>query len=146
MYRAFLSGNAEVDPSLDWYKNELGFFDFYVIPLATKLKECAAFGVTSEEYLMYAILNRREFELKGKEIVANYLSVYDDDDVDSHKSFGGDDDDDVHPISSDYESSDGYKEDVHLFSSDYESSDGYRSSDGHKDDEDDDNDSAIIEV
>ena len=79
MYQAFLSGLAEVDPSLEWYNNELAFFDFYVIPLATKLKDCNAFGVTSEEYLMYALLNRREWELKGKDIVKDYLSTYDDD-------------------------------------------------------------------
>lgn len=79
MYQAFMSGLAEVDPSLEWYNNELAFFDYYVIPLATKLKDCNAFGVTSEEYLMYALLNRREWELKGKDIVKEYLSTYDDD-------------------------------------------------------------------
>lgn len=38
---------------------ELGFFDNYVIPLAKKLKECGVFGVSSDEYLNYALENRR---------------------------------------------------------------------------------------
>jgi hypothetical protein len=28
---------------------EIGFFDFYIIPLAKKLKECGVFGVSSDE-------------------------------------------------------------------------------------------------
>jgi len=40
------------------YKGEIGFFDFYIIPLAKKLKECGVFGVSSDEYLNYATKNR----------------------------------------------------------------------------------------
>ena len=54
----------------------VGFFDFYIIPLANKLKECGVFGVASDEYLTYAQANRREWELKGKEIVAGYLERF----------------------------------------------------------------------
>ena len=49
-----------------------GFFDYYIIPLAKKLKECGVFGVSSDEYLNYATQNRQEWEIKGKEIVAEY--------------------------------------------------------------------------
>ena len=28
---------------------EIGFFDFYIIPLAKKLKDCGVFGVSSDE-------------------------------------------------------------------------------------------------
>ena len=73
MYKAYTSGRACTDPSLNWYQGELGFFDFYIIPLAKKLKECGVFGVASDEYLNYAEANRREWKLKGKEIVRNYL-------------------------------------------------------------------------
>jgi hypothetical protein len=31
--------------SLTWYKGESGVFDFHIIPLARKLKECGVFGV-----------------------------------------------------------------------------------------------------
>lgn len=51
------------------YQGELGFFDCYIIPLAKKLKDCGVFGVASDEYLNYAIQNRREWEVRGKEVV-----------------------------------------------------------------------------
>ena len=50
------------------------FFDNYVIPLARKLKECGVFGAASEECLRYAISNRKEWEAKGEDIVAQYLA------------------------------------------------------------------------
>uniref|UniRef100_A0A7S2V7Z9 PDEase domain-containing protein n=1 Tax=Entomoneis paludosa TaxID=265537 RepID=A0A7S2V7Z9_9STRA len=67
---AYQSGRSDEDPSKGWYQGEIGFFDFYIIPLAKKLKECGVFGVSSDEYLNYALENRREWEKKGKEIVA----------------------------------------------------------------------------
>jgi hypothetical protein len=51
MYSAYLEGRAEKNPADFWYDGEIGFFDFYVIPLAKKLKECGVFGVSSAEYL-----------------------------------------------------------------------------------------------
>ena len=79
MYKAYLDGRAGTDPSEKWYEGELGFFDFYIIPLAKKLKECGVFSVASDEYLNYAMTNRREWELKGREVVAGYLSKYNND-------------------------------------------------------------------
>jgi class 3 adenylate cyclase len=76
MYKAYLSGRADTDPSEGWYKGELGFFDFYIIPLAIKLKDCGVFGVASDEYLDYAIANRTEWEIKGKQIVQEYLMLH----------------------------------------------------------------------
>ena len=49
MYMAYKQGRAEKDPSKGWYESEIGFFDFYIIPLAKKLKDCGVFGVSSEE-------------------------------------------------------------------------------------------------
>jgi hypothetical protein len=76
MYQAYLSGRAETDPSLNWYEGELGFFDYYIFPLAQKLKQCGVFGVSSDEYLNYARANRREWEMRGKDMVDRYLSEY----------------------------------------------------------------------
>jgi class 3 adenylate cyclase len=76
MYEAYLNGRAEKDPSEFWYQGEIGFFDFYIIPLAKKLDECGVFGVSSNEYLSYATKNRKEWEDKGKEIVADMLEKY----------------------------------------------------------------------
>ena len=75
-YDAYKAGRAEKDPSQGWYEGELGFYDFYIIPLAKKLKECGVFGVASDEYLNYALANRQEWESKGKQVVEGYLSSY----------------------------------------------------------------------
>ena len=74
-YLAWQKGVAgEDDPSVGWYKGELGFFDFYIIPLARKLDRCGVFGVSYHEYLQYAISNRTEWEEKGEAIVKEMLS------------------------------------------------------------------------
>jgi hypothetical protein len=76
MYRAYAEGRADKDPSENWYQGELGFFDFYIVPLAEKLHECKVFGVSSDEFLIYATNNRAEWEIKGREIVAGYVEKY----------------------------------------------------------------------
>jgi hypothetical protein len=76
MYKAYVEGRAENDPTQSWYYGEIGFFDFYIIPLAQKLNECGVFGVSSDEYLNYATMNRNEWEKKGKDIVAGYVKKY----------------------------------------------------------------------
>ncbi|KAG7374978.1 adenylate/guanylate cyclase [Nitzschia inconspicua] len=68
-YQAYLDGRADSNPAKTWYKGELGFFDFYIIPLAKKLKECGVFGVSSDEYLSYALQNRKEWEERGEGLV-----------------------------------------------------------------------------
>jgi hypothetical protein len=69
MHRAYKAGRMAKDPSTFWYQGELGFFDNYVIPLAEKMKDCGVFGVSSDEYLNYALQNRNEWEQRGQEIV-----------------------------------------------------------------------------
>jgi hypothetical protein len=76
MWRAYKAGRAETNPADSWYRGELGFFDFYIIPLAKKLSDCGVFGVSSDENLMYAIENRREWELKGQEVVVMMVEKY----------------------------------------------------------------------
>lgn len=60
--------------------SKLFLFYFYIIPLAKKLKECGCFGVSCDEYLNYALANHKEWERKGKAIVAGYIGVYEDND------------------------------------------------------------------
>jgi hypothetical protein len=67
--------STQVDPSKGWYEHELAFFDTVVIPLARKLKECEIFGVASDEYLNYASANRRDWELKGRDVVEEHVRV-----------------------------------------------------------------------
>mmetsp|Transcript_12228 Transcript_12228/g.29141 ORF Transcript_12228/g.29141 Transcript_12228/m.29141 type:complete len:99 (+) Transcript_12228:59-355(+) len=75
-YAAYKAGRAAMDPSVNWYKGEIGFFDFYVIPLAKKLDSCGVFGVSSHEYLNYATANRDEWIREGESLVQEYLSMY----------------------------------------------------------------------
>jgi len=75
LYKAYRDGRSSKDPSEFWYEGELSFFDFYVIPLAEKLDDCGVFGVSSHEYLNYALENRREWERKGKNVVEELRST-----------------------------------------------------------------------
>lgn len=108
MYKAYLEGRADKDPSEFWYKgcvfpharfvpfmfsspldlmsflcfcfvsllySEIGFLDFYVIPLAKKLKDCGVFGVSSDEYLQYAVNNRNEWERKGEDALEDLIKL-----------------------------------------------------------------------
>jgi len=72
-YQAYKEGRADTDPSEGWYKGEMGFFDFYIIPLAKKLRECGVFGVSSDEYLNYAQKNRKEWEARGQEVLEEMI-------------------------------------------------------------------------
>ena len=76
MSLAYLVGRAEKDPVQFWYNGELGFFDFYIIPLAKKLSECGVFGVSSDEYLNYAMRNREEWERRGEEILQGMVKRF----------------------------------------------------------------------
>ena len=46
-----------------------------VIPLTRKLKECGVFGVSSDEYLNYALSNREEWEARGEDVVASLVAA-----------------------------------------------------------------------
>jgi hypothetical protein len=52
------------------------FFCLVQIPLAKKLKECGVFGVSCDEYLNYAVTNRKEWEERGEEVVAEMKEKY----------------------------------------------------------------------
>ena len=99
MWAAYSSGRAEKDPTevrfrsyhviihihlfilliscvhfllQNWYRGEIGFFEHYIIPLATKLKECGVFGTAGDEYLGNAIRNKIEWIEKGEAIVKEF--------------------------------------------------------------------------
>jgi hypothetical protein len=62
--------NGSPTPITHTFFSSLTYFeDNYIIPLTMKLRECGVFGVSSDEYLNYAAVNRREWEAKGFEIV-----------------------------------------------------------------------------
>ncbi len=75
MHKAYREGRAEKDPLTFWYQGEIGFFKYYVIPLAKKLQDCGVFGVSGDEYLNYAEQNLAEWESKGQSIVARLAKL-----------------------------------------------------------------------
>jgi 3'5'-cyclic nucleotide phosphodiesterase len=81
MYEAYRTGRAKTNPADFWYQGEIGFFDYYIIPLAKKLKDCGVFGVSSDEYLNYAMKNREEWEARGKEVVLEMIEAVENDNV-----------------------------------------------------------------
>ncbi|CAB9518386.1 affinity cAMP-specific and IBMX-insensitive 3',5'-cyclic phosphodiesterase [Seminavis robusta] len=74
MYSGYKASRLAKNPAEAWYEGELGFFDYYIIPLAKKLETCGVFGVSSHEYLSYASMNREEWKNKGRDIVKQYLA------------------------------------------------------------------------
>lgn len=85
LYIAFKEGRFPHDPAQTWYEGEMKFFDTYLIPLATRLQECEAFGPSSSDYLKYAQKNRRKWEEHGKTVVENMILKIDTDDKLSSK-------------------------------------------------------------
>jgi len=73
MYTAYQNGRSDTDPAVGWYDGELWFYDNYIIPLAKKLRECEVFGVSCDEFLDFATENRKEWSVKGRDIVAQML-------------------------------------------------------------------------
>ena len=74
-YVAWVKGAAgEKCPADGWYGGEIWFYDNYIIPLARKLHKCGVFGVSYHEYLNYALENKKEWMLKGHEVVADMLA------------------------------------------------------------------------
>jgi hypothetical protein len=71
---AYQAGRSDADPALCWYEGELTFFDHVIVPLAQKLKKCGVFGVSSDEYVNYAMKNRDEWEATGIEVTRAMVS------------------------------------------------------------------------
>ena len=78
-YKAWKEGrcsdcNAR-DPSETFYQRELGFLDFFVGPLAEKLRTCDNLSGSSvmEEYAGRIKMNRAEWEARGREVVAEIV-------------------------------------------------------------------------
>ena len=73
-YQAYLDGRSSTNPADNWYEGEIGFFKFYIIPLAQKLQEVGVFGSSGREYLDFAEKNLAEWEVKGKAVVEEMIA------------------------------------------------------------------------
>jgi len=74
MFHAYKQGRSDKNPAEFWHQGEIGFLDYYVIPLAKKLETCGVFGVSSAEYLQYATNNRNEWVAKGEQAVKEMVA------------------------------------------------------------------------
>ena len=75
---AYVSGRTNKDPAEFWYQQELDFFDQTVIPLARRLQATGVFGqnAAGNEYLDFALMNRREWEYRGIALVEEYQEKF----------------------------------------------------------------------
>ena len=74
MFAAYQGGRADKDPRENWFESEIGFFKFYILPLADRVKHSSAFGALGAELYQCAESNLIEWEMKGERIVADLIS------------------------------------------------------------------------
>jgi hypothetical protein len=72
-YQAFKEGKSDVDPSSIWFKAEIAFLDFYILPLAKRLQDCGVFGRLGNECYGFAKANRLAWRLKGPSAVNDMI-------------------------------------------------------------------------
>jgi hypothetical protein len=73
MDKAWREGRADNDPRDSWYKGEIGFFKFYILPLAERVKHSSAFGALGAELYHCAHSNLIEWEIKGESVVQELI-------------------------------------------------------------------------
>jgi CheY-like chemotaxis protein len=75
MNQAYRQGRTVNSPSNRWYEGEMSFFDGHILPLAEKLNHSGVFGVLGQEYLTYAMMNKKEWTLFGQGIVSGIVDT-----------------------------------------------------------------------
>jgi hypothetical protein len=57
---------------------DIAYFDFYIMirPWAKKLEQYGVFGLSSGEYLNYALRNRMEWEHNGREFAKEMITKW----------------------------------------------------------------------
>lgn len=76
MLQAHHAGRSEDDPSIQWYEAELAYFDKFLIPLVSRIKDTGIFGGSGEAYLRRAIENRDTWKAKGEAIVHDMVETF----------------------------------------------------------------------
>lgn len=73
MNQAYHEGRSHNNPFIRWYEGELLFFDNQILPLAEKINQAGVFGVSGQELLNYALANKKEWSLFGRDVVAGVM-------------------------------------------------------------------------
>jgi len=66
LWAAKLAGRGP-DVSANWFKGQIGFFDFYIIPLAKRLEHCGIFKSLGSLFVENCNENRRRWILEGEQ-------------------------------------------------------------------------------
>jgi len=74
LYVALKAGRSDNDPSNDWYKNQLGFYRIYVLPLAEKMDKCGVFGERGREWVKNAVLIRDRWTREGEQLTNDMIA------------------------------------------------------------------------
>lgn len=74
LYVAFKTGRSEIDPSVDWFENQLGFYKLYIIPLAEKMQKCGVFGKLGCVWTNNAVSIRDQWIRKGDQITKDMIT------------------------------------------------------------------------
>lgn len=74
IYAAHLAGRGG-DPSSNWFAGQIGFFDFYVLPLARRLARCGFREDTAQSFLRHAQENRRRWLISGEHITKEMIAM-----------------------------------------------------------------------
>lgn len=74
LYDAYKSGRSANDPCQGWYKNQIGFYSMYVIPLAEKMEKCGVFGELGGEWVKNAKLIRDRWTREGEEVTEDMIA------------------------------------------------------------------------
>lgn len=74
LYVAYKIGRSEIDPSVDWFQNQLGFYKMYIIPLAKKMQTCGVFGRLGRVWTNNAIAIRDQWSREGDQITKDMIT------------------------------------------------------------------------
>eukprot|EP00934_Nitzschia_sp_Nitz4_P009170 Nitzschia sp. Nitz4//scaffold37_size175936//139425//149009//NITZ4_002062-RA/size175936-snap-gene-0.260-mRNA-1//-1//CDS//3329549836//9160//frame0 len=77
-YSNFREGRTLQDPSATWYQEEIKFFDSIVLPLAHRLQRSGVFGLAGDDAVRCAQGNRKDWVIKGGEVVEEMKKRYED--------------------------------------------------------------------
>ncbi|GAX18681.1 cAMP-specific phosphodiesterase 4 [Fistulifera solaris] len=68
LQRALLMGRG-TDPKPNWFQNQIGFLEFYLLPLANKLDETGVFGgFVGKQFATTVLANRDRWVKKGQKV------------------------------------------------------------------------------
>ena len=75
LHTARSAGRLPFDPSVNWYENQIGFFNHYILPLAGKMKSCGVLGTTGEVFELFAAENLKRWKEEGEAIALDIVKT-----------------------------------------------------------------------